>query len=191
MENQKQSTKFEKFLFAVTRIFAILGSILALTTIVLLATNLSKTTDNDHVSFADINTKSTAQNGSVSDASSSMESQSLIIHDKIKEYFSGDNEKIFNDWVDSLETNEQKQDFIDNLSEVISEAESKKVDVVNTINNYKTLKFARINKNQFEKYKELGERAAIFAVILFSAIFLTLMSLVLVMLAIERNTRKS
>ena len=188
MQNQEKSSKLEKMLFGATRILAILGSLIAIASIVLIVQKSMDFNDGSHISFNEINAESSAQNGSVA-AASAAPITPLITPDNVKKYLSGDNEVILKNWLNDLPTAEAKQDFINNLSEVITAAEVKNAVVINVINNYKTLKFSKVQKNGIEQYAEVGKKAAIYCAIAVLVIFVTLMSLVLVMLAIERNTR--
>ncbi len=190
MENQSKSSKLETFLFGFTRIFAIGGSVIGLIAIALLVVNLLGSGESTYVALEDINTKESTKNNTVEEASAKPKKQ-LKTPDNVKTYLSGDNEKILQGWLDGINGHENKQDFLTNMSEVISDAESKKVEVINVINNYKTLKISKLNKGEMAEYKELGQKAALYSVVFGLVIFIALMSLILVMLAIERNTRNS
>lgn len=190
MENQSKSSKLEAFLFGFTRIFAIGGSVLGLIAIALLVANLLGGGESTHVALEDINIEESTKNNTVKEASAKPKKQ-LKIPANVKIYLSGDNEKILQGWLDGIKGQDKKQDFLTNMSEVIIRAEIKKVEVINVINNYKTLKISKLNKSEIEEYKDIGQKAALYSVVFGLAIFIALMSLILVMLAIERNTRSS
>jgi len=190
MENQSQSSKLETFLFGFTRVFAIAGSIIGLIAITLLILNLLGSGESTHVALEDINTKESTKNNTVEEASAKPKKQ-LEIPDNVKTYLSGDNEKILQVWLDGIKGHDNKQDFLTNMSDVIADAESKEVEVFKVINNYRTLKISKLNKGEMAEYKELAQKAALYSVIFGLIIFVALMSMILVMLAIERNTRNS
>lgn len=101
------------------------------------------------------------------------------------------NQKVLFSWLSNLNL-DQQVDFLSNLSAVIQEAEqntSTGQNMNDIINEYKDAKLARLSKGVFEEYAQQARQAA---AIFFIAIFLSmiaLFSLVLVLLAIERNTR--
>jgi hypothetical protein len=82
----------------------------------------------------------------------------------------------------------ERKEYIDNLSEVVTAAESQHVDVIAVINKYFELKGRKLQGKPSEMERmlvPLYTGGAIFALLLLIAVF----SLVLVLLAIERNTR--
>ena len=190
MENQIKSLRLEKFLFGFIRIFTIGGALIGVIALILVIFNLLSSGENVYVSLDDINTESITKNNSVTEASAKPK-ESINIPENVKKYLSGDNEKILQGWLGGIFKQKQKQEFVDNLSDVIVSAEEKKVKVVNVINNYKTIKLSKLSKSEIEQYKEIGQRVAIYMVIFGLVIFIVLMSLILVMLGIERNTRCS
>ena len=113
------------------------------------------------------------------------------IPENLKALFSGDNAKVLQGWLDTLEDDAQKQDFLDNLSQVVAEAQQKGGDETKVINNYKDIKLKRLVQSPFEKYVTMGEQAAAVGSIIALIFLLILTSLVLVLLAIERHTRHS
>lgn len=107
----------------------------------------------------------------------------------INEYLgSGKNQKVLLEWLEPLDT-DQQADFLQNMSAVIGQAKAHKVEVVDAINQYKTLKLQKLSTSGVDKYAEPVRKGAL---MLFMAIMMSmvaLFSLVLVLLAIERNTR--
>jgi len=189
MENKLKSSSLENFLFSFTRVLAIGGSVLALIIIAVLVSGLFDSGKNTYVALEDINVEESTKNNTIEEASAPPKVQ-LFIPENIKAYLSGDNEKILQGWLDGIKGQEKKQDFLENMSEVITKAETNKLEVVNVINNYKTLKLSKLNRSEIEEYKDIGQKVALYAVIFGLIIFIALMSLILVMLAIERNTRQ-
>jgi uncharacterized membrane protein len=105
-------------------------------------------------------------------------------------YFSdGENKKVLTGWLEGLDKDQQK-DFLRNLGYIIDEAEDENPNkVVKYINGYKGLKFAKIKSDQFDEYFQIATKVGIIALILFLMTIIGLFSLVLVVLAVERNTR--
>jgi hypothetical protein len=105
---------------------------------------------------------------------------------------SEENKKVIEGWLNSLDPSD-RQDFIDNMAEVITAAQKERVDVFVSINRYKDLKLAKIAAAK-QGIDVLGVPVSPFNVVI--GIFIQLgliaiVSLILVLLAIERNTRKT
>ncbi len=100
-----------------------------------------------------------------------------------------DDIRILRGWLEQT-PKEQRQEFIDELAAVVVEAEKTNANVVQAINKYKELKFAKIQEEKQAKAELEASRlryiGAAFACITLIAMF----SLILVLLAIERNTRR-
>jgi len=188
MENKPKSSRFETFLFGFTRVFAIIASLIGLIAFGLVIQTLLESSDSTYVSLDEISTKSNAQNASLKEALASP-STSLSTPANVTRYISGDNEKILQGWLDGISEQEQKQEFLDNLAEVIAGAEEADLDVMNTINNYRTIKIARLSTSEMDRYAEVGKRAGLISALFGLVLFISLMGLVLVLLAVERNTR--
>ena len=105
-------------------------------------------------------------------------------------YFSdGENKKVMTGWLSGLEK-DQKKDFLSNLEYMIDEAEDENPSkVINYINGYKELKFAKIKTNPFDEYFQTATKVGIIALLLVLMALIGLFSLVLVVLSVERNTR--
>ena len=105
---------------------------------------------------------------------------------------SEENKKVIEGWLNSLDPSD-RQDFIDNMAEVITVAQKQRVDVFASINRYKDLKLAKIAAAKQGYRCFPGVLVSPFNVVI--GIFIQLgliaiVSLILVLLAIERNTRK-
>lgn len=75
------------------------------------------------------------------------------------------------------------------LTLVILDAERKdSSDVIRTVNDYNTLKLAELSTGTFERYAEQAGRPSLFAAIVALLGVLGLQAMILVLLAIERNT---
>jgi hypothetical protein len=104
---------------------------------------------------------------------------------------SEENNKVVEGWLNSLDPSD-RQDFIDNMAEVITAAQKERVDVFASINRYKDLKAAKIAAAK-QGIDVMGVPVSAFNLVI--GIFIQLgliaiISLILVLLAIERNTRK-
>ena len=103
-------------------------------------------------------------------------------------YVSGDNAQILRNHVDEVPA-EERQAYLDELGTVVTAAQSNEIDPVTAINAYMDAKSERYKQaamksaQKWDTLKLVGEISA--AGLLLVALF----SLVLVLLAIERNTR--
>jgi hypothetical protein len=108
----------------------------------------------------------------------------------LQKYVSGSNAQVIRNHLDKVPRDE-RQAYIDELGTVVSAAESNKLDPVDAINAYMRVKaerydeatVARVRKWETLKFAAAGFGAGLLLIALFS--------LVLVLLAIERNTRNS
>lgn len=99
------------------------------------------------------------------------------------------NRKIFNNWI-SLLSLEQKNEFISNLIELIKDVESKGGSfTIEQLNSYHEIKSQKLLAAQWDKYAERAQKGAIILFISMLVGMVGLFSLILVLLAIERNTR--
>ncbi|WP_186079294.1 hypothetical protein [Burkholderia gladioli] len=106
----------------------------------------------------------------------------------LQKYISGENGKILRSHLDAVPEGE-RQAYIDELGAVVAAAEAQKVEPVEAINSYMEVKSKRY-KDAAEK--EVEKRATLTLVLEVTAgglLLVALFSLVLVLLAIERNTR--
>ncbi|MFO7820633.1 MAG: hypothetical protein R6V56_01025 [Lentisphaeria bacterium] len=181
----KNSSGFEKFLFAFTRMFALVGSIVAILGVLLLAVSLLGSDDDSFVSLSEIKQSQQAESGDVAPPEVEVK-----LPENIEKIFSEENKEVLRGWLQGLEKDEQK-DFIENLSLIIDEAEKMELNAFDVINDYKELKLEKLEKSEFEKYEAEARRGVTIAAIFVLIMFIALMSLILVMLAVERNTRKT
>ena len=87
-----------------------------------------------------------------------------------------------------------RQDFLDNLSQVLDEymGNNKKMsgeDFSKLVNNYHRVKSQKIMSSEVMKNISLGVKAGAVVLIFLLILVLCIVSLILVLLAIERNTR--
>jgi hypothetical protein len=108
----------------------------------------------------------------------------------LQKYVSGDNAQILKNHLDNVPRDE-RQSYIDELGTVVSATEASKLDPVEAINAYMKIKAERyeeVNVARARKFETLKFAAAGFGA---GLLLIALFSLVLVLLAIERNTRIS
>jgi hypothetical protein len=106
----------------------------------------------------------------------------------LQKYALGDNAQIFKNHLDDVPLDE-RQAYLDELGAVVSAAETNKVDVVDAINAYMKTKAERYQQAASKRAHKLETLKMVAAGIASSLLLIALFSLVLVLLAIERNTR--
>lgn len=191
MRSQKPLSKLENFLFKFTRLFALGGSVLALSFLAIMLFKQIPTKVDTHVSVLDINVEKIS-GSSVSEASNNHSDEDVpYIPENVEKHFPDEkNKEILAGWLDSISEQALKEDFLDNLSEVIEEAEELELNVLNVINNYKTIKLSKLRKIGDGGYLGILENTTNTFIIFSLIVFIAQLSMILVMLAIERNTRE-
>lgn len=97
--------------------------------------------------------------------------------------------KVLRDWLSGLEIS-QRQVFLEEMAAAVTEAEKRGLDALEAIDKYKTIKFDKLKQEEMAAAK-LSTARMMYAGVAFGAILLiALFSLILVLLAIERNTRR-
>jgi len=104
---------------------------------------------------------------------------------------SKENLKVLNGWLAALKNDDERADFIANMESVIVEAERREESVVDFINAYRTVKLDRMKSSPLGDYEEPARMAIAFLAFAVSISLLIGAGLLLVMLAVERNTRPS
>jgi hypothetical protein len=94
------------------------------------------------------------------------------------------NKSILEEWLRGVDT-DQRQDFLDNLEDVIRYAEQNNLDVMQAVNKYKELKVQKYREAESKAISRYGIVGGMVAAVM----LIVALSLVLVVLAIERNTR--
>jgi hypothetical protein len=105
-----------------------------------------------------------------------------------KEFFDSTNRKVLAGWLKGR-PKKSRQDFIDNMEEVIEYAQLNGMNVTDAVNTYKDLKLDKVGTVGADQLERTISRATIIGTFLVGLMLLALFSLVLVLLAIERNTR--
>ena len=145
-------------------------------------------TSGNHVSYSEVKaiqtTNSTGQ-ANVQNVSASAGDANLQV---VTKYFPG-GVSDFKNWLDGLDEAQQRE-FVQNMAEVIREAEAASADVRVAINYYFDLKSKKLHNSGLDKYENQARRAAVLGAIAFSVLVLGLSSMGLVLLSIERNTRR-
>ena len=101
-----------------------------------------------------------------------------------------DNMKILKNWISGFSL-DQKKEFIEELVSVIKVAEENDRDVLQAINRYSTLKQLKLSELKMAQSASYYENAMTLGAVAATIITIALFSLVLVLLAIERNTRNA
>ncbi len=111
----------------------------------------------------------------------------------IKKYLRGENSSILEEWLSFYKSDLEKQNFLDNLTMVVQEAEKRDLNVIQYINQYKYLKQEKMGQENSTFSKYIDSASKIFIILLIGIGFLFFMTLVmlLLLLSIERNTRKA
>lgn len=194
----KKISTFESFLFIFTRLFSVFGSIIALVGMLYLFVALLSSGKDTYVSYdeviKEITPTQTSSNDTSTDTSKS-DRDKINMPENLKTYFTDDNERVLQKWLEDYNEN-QKNDFLKNLSQLVKIAEEDQDEkgpeiITNVINTYKDIKFQKLSEDEIEEYINQGIKAGYLLGILGLAVFLALLSLVLVLLAIERNTRSA
>ncbi|SAK85482.1 hypothetical protein AWB75_05698 [Caballeronia catudaia] len=106
----------------------------------------------------------------------------------LQKYVSGDNAKIVKRHLDEIPVVE-RQAYIDELGAVVTDAEAKKVDGIEAINSYMEVKSERYKTASAKSLQKWETLKTVAEVTAGGLLLVALFSLVLVLLAIERNTR--
>jgi hypothetical protein len=92
-------------------------------------------------------------------------------------------------WLDEL-PKDNHQEFIDEMAIMVTEAEKLDLSPYTVINDYKKLKFKKLAVAPLEKAEQLIKQLYYTGAIISAVALIALFSLILVLLAIERNTRR-
>lgn len=179
----------QKVIFNITRCMALVVIGLLFVSIILGVIFFFNVGKENQIAYADIEYALNPTSQSGSESIQEVVPQ-IEIPEKVEKYLGAQNKTFFLGWIRNLDP-EKKQDFVDNLSEVISQTEIKSPDkMIDFINKYKELKLARFATDPYGKYTEKAMKAGAGIFILATIGLVGLFSLILVLLAVERNTRK-
>lgn len=134
--------------------------------------------------------------GGTTDSSAPAEAKSdqmsllgVKLSSSLKFNFIGDkNMEVLEGWLAPL-TREMRQEFVDEMEAAIAEAEKNKLSATDAINKFKEIKLQKVRDAKLAAAVQ-DQRRFYYVAAAFSAVLLVaLLSLILVLLAIERNTR--
>jgi hypothetical protein len=196
-------SNFEKRIFGFTRWFV--GTIAAgvVTTIVILAIVVIMPIGGTKVSLNETNSGEGTPNSGFNPANSIISNvlgsggkqyKKVRMPENVKNAFNTEkNQEVLQSWIENY-TPDQQQDFLDNLSQVLDEymGNNKKMsgeDFSKLVNNYHRVKSQKIMSSEVMKNISLGVKAGAVVLIFLLILVLCIVSLILVLLAIERNTR--
>lgn len=174
-----------KFLFPLVRILCVLFIVLCIGGIAFSTVNFMKAESVTAVPYSEVKA---AMNSPKTGNASTGETKPTI-PPNVQKYTTGNNSKVLESWLTNL-NQEQKDDFLLNMSEVIESAERNNDNVPDAINAYKNLKFKKLATSEFEKTAAKMKPMAYGVAAATMLILITLFSIVLVLLSIERNTRR-
>ena len=191
----------KKFLFGLTRIFAmliILGILISIGLGGIMFANLSKGVNTKVTASEVINEikppEDTSSNGSVSPTQLTDRSNflpSIKMPFILQKHFNDpENVKLLSGWLDIIPA-DTRQNFIDEMAAAVTEAEKNKLSATDAINKYKELKFKKLDAESSEKSTRQTQRLYFAGTVFGAVALIALFSLILVLLAIERNTRRS
>lgn len=110
--------------------------------------------------------------------------------DNLKKYFTDQkNAQVLDGWLAPL-TIEQKNDFLRNMSVIVEQAEKNNDNIADIINTYKTEKLKNFNASEIEQMAEKAKPIVYGTIISIFLITIILLSIVLILLAIEKNTNR-
>ena len=190
----------EKVIFNFTRIIALIMILGIFILLVIGIIGLTTMKDNTYVSYSTVKTSLTTSNDSSGDTSQtpsreeSLEAvtSGVYIPQEVKDKFQGENRDVLIGWLKNMNTQQQEK-FVSNLSNIINEAESdESINLYTAVNKYKSLKFNKFTQqtsNPLSSYEDTARKIGIALFVTIAIGLIGLFSLVLVLLAIERNTR--
>jgi len=194
MSDQQEISVVEKSLFGFARWVGIIFAIAAIGGIVVcsmfLLGHFEKPTSVTYVEVASQLSLGEQSGPQQSIPNAPVATPGYSIPPDIRGYFSDEqNRQVLANWLDSLDSDESRQDFLNNMSLVVKVGIAKGEDPAKVINAYKEIKMKKLGQSAFDKYTTKAEQGAAVAVILSSVFLLILISLMLVLFAIERHTR--
>ena len=106
-----------------------------------------------------------------------------------KHFNSPEKVKVLKGWLNILSL-EKHQEFIDEMAATVTEAEKLKLSPTEAIDKYKELKFKKIETEIATKAERKTQQLYYAGAVVGAVALIALFSLILVLLAIERNTRQ-
>jgi hypothetical protein len=130
------------------------------------------------------------QENSASSQSPSLPSGLKIPFVLQKHFSSPDNLRTLNNWLEEL-PEDQRQPFLNEMAEAVTEAEKEQIEPLDAINAYHKLKMEKLQAIDIAKEKQKQTWLWYAGAVGLGVIIIALFSLILVLLAIERNTRRA
>lgn len=185
-----KSTMLERGIFTVSRVVIALVALCALGGIIYSVVLFAGAAgEKGEVRFVDVKKHISSADTVNSDLSESAETISKL-PPRTREYLgSKENLKVLNGWLAALKNDDERADFIANMESVIVEAERREESVIDIINAYPTVKLDRMKSTPLGDYEAPARLAIAFLALAVSISLLIGAGLLLVMLAVERNTR--
>lgn len=195
MASRRGSTsQFERLLFGLTRFVAAIIALGSLAGIVLAVLFFfGKVGGTNEVSYRDVQIKLAADRPSDANTSDeaagvSVPQPNYVLPPNVQKYMGyGDNRQVLDGWLAELGGSRERNEFLQNMSAIISDAEKNHQNAVYAVNAYKDIKLFRMMG--VDQYVAQGEKAASVTAALLFLLILVIASQLLVMLAIERNAR--
>jgi len=196
-------SNFERGIFGFTRWFVGAIALGVVTTIVILGIVIVMPISGTKVSLKETNGEEDISNSGYNPANSIIsnvlgsggnQGVKVRIPENVKSAFDTEKDKeVLQSWIENY-TPSQQQDFLDNLSQVLSDYmdNHKNIsgeDFSKLVNNYHRVKSQKIMSSEMMKNISLGVKAGAAVLIFLLILVLCIVSLILVLLAIERNTR--
>ena len=185
------TSEFERLVFGITRFVALLGAGAVLIGIVgLTFILLSPKGGDEKVTYDDVVKEQSASSNQKSSSLRSDDSYfpTVPLPSELKPFIKGDDIAVVTGWIQGL-PEDQQRDFLKNMAEVAIKAKSRGADTPDAMNTYKIIKLKRLQQNELGQYTRMAVRAGYISGIFGLLLILCILGLVLVMLAIERNTR--
>lgn len=107
-----------------------------------------------------------------------------------KHFSHPDNLRLLNNWLEVL-PEDQRQPFLDEMAQAVTEAEKERIEPIDVINAYHKLKMEKLQTINLAKEKQMQTWLWYAGGVGLGIIIIALFSLILVLLAIERNTRRA
>lgn len=179
----------QRSLFAFTRFFAIAAILLLLCGLVHVAIVYPTLTRDTSVSFAEVRSALKAEAAADESTNGTPATQLPTLPAPVKRHLqdSGEIQHLITSLGD-LEPSVQR-DILDNLASIIRQTEATTYDLDTVVYKYRQMKRERVSQKPFEKYEEWATKSGLLFVATAMVALVVLFTLVLVALAVERNTR--
>jgi hypothetical protein len=107
---------------------------------------------------------------------------------RVSRILAGENKQILERWLSDIDAS-HRQDFIDNMEVVIKYAEQNNLDVPHSVNAFHDLWMRKTQESRSQQMENEVARVSTVGLLLSIFALILILALVLVVLAIERNTR--